>query len=74
MIHEAGLSVYLFLSTFGLICNTCMCCFLQQSVGRDITKMFNEDLFKLDTSVVPAAIRYIKMEHVSNFTKHKARI
>lgn len=34
----------------------------QQSVGRDITKMFNEDLFKLDTSVVPAAIRY---DHVN---------
>ena len=32
-------------------------CYLQ-SAGRDITKMFNEDLFKLDTSVVPAAIRY----------------
>ncbi|CAH3162276.1 unnamed protein product [Porites evermanni] len=28
-----------------------------ESVGRDITKMFDEDLFKLDTSVVPAAIR-----------------
>ncbi|KAL9981305.1 hypothetical protein ACROYT_G009992 [Oculina patagonica] len=28
-----------------------------ESAGRDITKMFNEDLFKLDTSVVPAAIR-----------------
>jgi len=27
-------------------------------VGRDITKMFDEDLFKLDTSVVPSAIRY----------------
>jgi len=28
-----------------------------ESVGRDITKMFDEDLFKLDTSVVPSAIR-----------------
>lgn len=29
-------------------------------MGRDITKMFDEDLFKLDTSVVPSAIRYLK--------------
>ncbi|XP_068677841.1 intraflagellar transport protein 52 homolog [Montipora foliosa] len=28
-----------------------------EHVGRDITKMFSEDLFKLDTSVVPATIR-----------------
>lgn len=28
-----------------------------ENVGRDFSKMFSEDLFKLDTSVVPATIR-----------------
>lgn len=31
--------------------------FHSQNVGRDFSKMFSEDLFKLDTSVVPATIR-----------------